>query len=88
MMNVAIQKSFFDKKLVLGFRVNDLLNQQKFNMLALGTDFSQTIYQKVNSRAAFFTLTFNFGDQSNSISKRTSQKKQREVETEIQQTGN
>jgi outer membrane cobalamin receptor len=88
MMNVALQKSFFDKKLVLGFRVNDLLNQQKFNMQATGTDFSQTIYQKINSRAAFFTVTFNFGDQSSSISKRNSQRKQREVETEIQQTGN
>lgn len=88
MMNLAIQKSFFDKKLILGFRINDLLNQQKFNMLSAGSDFSQTIYQKVNSRAAFFTLTFNFGDQSTSISKRNSQKKQREVETEIQQTGN
>lgn len=88
MMNVAIQKSFFDKKLVLGFRVNDLLNQQKFNMQAIGSNFNQTIFQKTNSRSAFLTLTFNFGDQSSSISKRTSQKKQREVETEIQQTGN
>jgi outer membrane cobalamin receptor len=88
MMNVAIQKSFFDKKIVLGFRVNDLLNQQKFNMQSTGADFSQTIFQKINSRTAFFTLTFNFGEQSSSISKKTSQKKQREVETEIQQTGN
>ncbi|MFA5403613.1 MAG: outer membrane beta-barrel family protein [Ignavibacteria bacterium] len=88
MMNIALQKSFFDKKLVLGFRVNDLLNQQKFNMLSSGLDFSQTIFQKVNSRTAFFTVTFNFGENGTSISKRTSQRKQREVETEIQQTGN
>lgn len=88
MMNIALQKSFFDKKLVLGFRVNDLLNQQKFNLKASGTDFSQTVYQKTNSRAAFFTVTFNFGENGTSISKRTSQRKQREVETEIQQTGN
>jgi outer membrane cobalamin receptor len=88
MMNIALQKSFFDKKLVLGFRINDLLNQQKFDMLSEGKDFSQTIFQKMNSRVAFFTVTFNFGDQSSSISKRTSQRKQREVETEIQQTGN
>jgi outer membrane cobalamin receptor len=88
MMNLAFQKSFFDKKLVLGFRINDLLNQQKFNLQASGTDFSQKIYQKVNSRAAFFTVTFNFGENGTSISKRTSQKKQREIETEIQQTGN
>ena len=88
MMNLAIQKSFFDKKLVLGFRVNDLFNQQRFSMDASGNDFTQSIRQKSNSRAAFFTVTFNFGDQNNSMSKRTSQRKQREVESEIQQTGN
>jgi ferric enterobactin receptor len=88
LMSIAIQKPFFDKKLVLGFRVSDLFNQQKFNVQNTGTDFYQTITQKINSRAAFLTLTFNFGDQSSSISKRTSQRKQREVETEIQQSGN
>lgn len=88
MMNLAIQKSFFDKKLILGFRVNDLFNQQRFSMDASGNDFTQSIRQKSNSRAAFFTVTFNFGDQNNSMSKRTSQRKQREVESEIQQTGN
>jgi len=88
MMNIAIQKSFFDKKLVLGFRVNDLFNQQRFSMQTAGNDFTQSISQKSNSRAAFFTVTFNFGEQNNSLSKRTSQRKQREIETEIQQTGN
>lgn len=87
-MSLSLQKSFFEKKLVLGFRVNDLLNQQKFHMLNSGADFSQTIYQKVNSRAAFFTVTYNFGENGSTISKRTSQRKQREIETEIQQTGN
>jgi outer membrane cobalamin receptor len=88
MMNLAIQKAFFDKKLVLGFRVNDLFNQQRFNLTSSGSDFTQVIAQKTNSRAAFFTVTFNFGEQNNSMSKRTSQRKQREIESEIQQTGN
>lgn len=88
MMNIAIQKSFFEKKLVLGFRVNDLFNQQRFYLSTSGTDFTQVISQKSNSRAAFFTVTFNFGEQNNTTSKRTSQRKQREVESEIQQTGN
>lgn len=88
MMNFAVQKSFFEKRFVFGFRVNDLFNQQRFSMSASGTDFTQTINQKSNSRAAFLTLTYNFGDQSNSNSKRTSQRKQREIESEIQQTGN
>jgi len=88
MVNLALSKSFFDKKLVFGFRVNDLLNQMKFSLQSTGNDFALAMSQKSNSRAAFLTVTFNFGENSNSISKKTSQRKQREVETEIQQTGN
>ena len=88
MMNVAIQKSLFDKRIVLGFRVNDLLNQQRFSANSSGDNFSQTLYQKSNSRAAFFTLTYNFGENGVTKSQRTSQRKQRETENEIQQTGN
>lgn len=88
MMNVAIQKSLFDKRVVLGFRVNDLLNQQRFSANSSGNNFSQILYQKSNSRAAFFTLTYNFGDNGLTKSQRTSQRKQRETENEIQQTGN
>ena len=53
-----------------------------------GDNFSQTLYQKSNSRAAFFTLTYNFGENGVTKSQRTSQRKQRETENEIQQTGN
>ncbi len=88
MMNIAIQKSFLDKKIILGFRVNDLLNQQRFSANSSGQDFSQVLYQKSNSRAAFLTLTYNFGQNSVTKSQRTSQRKQRETENEIQQTGN
>lgn len=88
MMNLSIQKSFFDKKLTIGLRINDLLNQQKFFRTASGNDFLQSLYQKTNSRAAFLTITFNFGEQLNSKSQKTAQKKQREIEGEIQNTGN
>ena len=88
MMNIAIQKSLFDKKIILGFRVNDLLNQQRFRALNTGDNFSQMIYQKSNSRAAFFTFTYNFGENGLTKSQKTSQRKQRETENEIQQTGN
>jgi outer membrane cobalamin receptor len=88
MMNLAISKSFFEKKLVLGFRVNDLFNQQRFNMNLAGSDFTSSISQKQNSRAAFLTLTFNFGEQFSSKAKNTAMRKQRETEGEIQQSGN
>lgn len=88
MMNFAIQKSLFDKKIVLGFRVNDLLNQQRFSANSSGQNFSQVLYQKSNSRAAFITLTYNFGENGVTKSQRTTQRKQRETENEIQQTGN
>ena len=51
-------------------------------------DFSQKIYQKMNSRTAFLFLSLNFGEQSNSKAKKTSEQKQRENEGQIQQTGN
>jgi outer membrane receptor protein involved in Fe transport len=88
MINVAIQKSLFNKRVVLGFRVQDLLNQQKFNANSSGNDFNVSLYQKTHSRAAFFTLTYNFGENGITKSQRTSQRKQRESENEIQQTGN
>jgi outer membrane cobalamin receptor len=88
MVNLAIQKSFLDKKLVLAFRVNDLLNQQRFRILTGGSDFSQNIYQKTSSRVASLTLTYNFGEHFNTKSRRTQRRKQREMEGEIQQSGN
>ena len=85
-MNIALQKSFFDKRFIVGFRVNDLFNQQKFSANNSGNNFTQIIQQKSNSRAAFFTLTYNFGDNGMTKSQRTSQRKQRETENEIQQS--
>ena len=89
-INVAIQKSFFDKKLILGFRVSDLFDQQRFKRINSTSDFYQDVYQKATSRTAFLTLTFNFGEQKNGgpKSQRTQQRKQRENESEIQQPGN
>lgn len=88
--NIAIQKNFFDKKLVIGFRVNDLFDQQRFKRINSTGDFYQDVYQKTTSRTAFLTLTFNFGEQKNGGPKslRTQQRKQRENESEIQQPGN
>lgn len=88
MMNIAIQKSLFDKRVIIGFRVNDLFNQQRFSANNTGNGFLQTIYQKSNSRAAFLTLTYNFGENGMTKSQRTSERKKRESENEIQQTGN
>jgi outer membrane cobalamin receptor len=88
MFNLAVQKSILDKKLTVGLRVNDLFNQQRFKMVRGDANFSQNLYQKMESRAVFLTLTYNFGEQFNTKSQRTSQRKQREMEIEVQQTGN
>ncbi len=85
-MNIALQKSFFDKRFIIGFRINDLFNQQKFSAYSSGDNFSQTLQQKSNSRSAFFTITYNFGDNGLTKSQKTSQRRQRESETEIQQS--
>lgn len=88
MLNLAVQKSFFDKKLTVGIRVQDLLNQQKFRRIVSEADFSQTIFQKTNTRTAFLFISLNFGEQNGSKAKRTAEQKQRENEGQIQQTGN
>ena len=88
MMNLAITKKFFDNKLILGLRINDIFNQQKFNIQTAGNNYTQTIWQKQGTRSAFLTLTFNFGEQFSSKSKSTAQKKQRENEGEIMNSGN
>lgn len=88
MLNVAVQKSFFEKKFTIGLRIQDLLNQQRFTRIVSEPDFSQTIYQKTNSRTAFLFISFNFGEQNGSKAKRTADQKQRENEGQIQQTGN
>ena len=88
MVNLAVQKSFFEKKLTIGIRIQDLLNQQRFTRVVSEPDFSQKIYQKMNSRTAFLFITLNFGEQNNSKSKKTAEQKQRENEGQIQQSGN
>ena len=86
MMSLSFQKSFFDKKLVLGLRINDLMNQQKFVIAYNGTGFANDFASKPSSRAAFFTITYNFGNTENNSLKNKQQRKQREMEGEIQQS--
>jgi ferric enterobactin receptor len=88
MFNLSFQKSIFDKKFTVGLRINDLFDQQRFKMVRGDANFSQNLYQKMDSRAVFLTLTYNFGEQFNTKSQRTSQRRQREMEIEVQQTGN
>ena len=87
MMNIAVQKNLFEKRLVLGLRVNDLLNQQAHKLYWAGTNYEANLYGKPSSRSLFLTLTYNFGDTGMKTS-RVQQRKQREMEGEIQQTGN
>ncbi|MBN1633629.1 MAG: TonB-dependent receptor [Ignavibacteria bacterium] len=88
MLNLAVQKSFFEKKLTIGIRIQDLLNQLRFQRVVSEPDFSQTIFQKTSTRTAFLFISLNFGEQNGSKSKRTAEQKQRETEGQIQQTGN
>jgi len=86
MFNLAIQKSFFEKQLIVAFRINDLFNQQRFYLTANTNSFNQVVRQKTDSRVYFITLTFNFGKMDNTTSSRLLQRKQREQESEIQQS--
>jgi outer membrane receptor protein involved in Fe transport len=58
----GVKKDFLDNKATIGFRVSDLFNTQKFNTSTSGNGFSQTNYRKRDSRVAFLTLSYRFGN--------------------------
>lgn len=59
----AIRKDFWDKKASLSFRISDIFNTQKFETNLSGTNFSQDFTRSRDSRVAFLTFTYNFGNQ-------------------------
>jgi outer membrane cobalamin receptor len=85
-MSLSLSKSFFEKRLVVAFRVNDLFNQQRFILNYSGTGYSNVLNQKSHSRAAFLTLTFNFGNMESTSSGKKILRKKAELEGEIQQS--
>ena len=61
MLNLAVKKDFFNKKLSLSLRLTDVFNSQKFASTSTGYGFYSEFDRKGDSRAFFVTLTYRFG---------------------------
>lgn len=61
--DISIKKVFLDKKLDMSMRVSDLFNTQKFQINTANTGYSQNFTNKRESRVAYLTLTYRFGNQ-------------------------
>lgn len=83
LMEVSVQKGFFDRKLLLGVRLSDIFDKDAVEYTMNTNEFSQAVYEKGHTRVFYFTLSFNFGEQFNSNSQRLSQRRQREAGNEI-----
>ena len=61
--DASITKDFFEKALTLGFRVSDIFNNLNFKVnITNDPNFTENIVFKRDSRTAFFTLTYRFGN--------------------------
>lgn len=63
MLDAAIKKDFFDKKLSLTFRVSDLLDEAKFKANISGTGYYETFERKRDARTFFLNISYRFGQQ-------------------------
>lgn len=59
--DIALRKDFFNKRLSIMFRIQDVFKTMKFNIESSGTGFESTFNHNRNSRVAFLTLTYKFG---------------------------
>lgn len=83
LLDISIQKGFFNRKLLLGLRLSDLLDKNAVDYSMSTNEFHQAVYEKGHTRVVYFTLSFNFGEQFTSRSQRDAQRRQREAGNEI-----
>jgi outer membrane receptor protein involved in Fe transport len=58
--DIALRKSFLNRKLVVGLRLSDIFNTRQFNRFVTGNNFEQySIRKSASSRALYLTVTYN-----------------------------
>ncbi|MDR2556477.1 MAG: TonB-dependent receptor family protein [Bacteroidales bacterium] len=58
--DIAIRKSFMNRKFVVGLRLSDIFNTRQFNRFVTGNNFEQySIRKSASSRALYLTFTWN-----------------------------
>ncbi len=73
--DISLKKVFLDKKLDMSMRVSDLFNSQKFQINAANTGYTQNLAFKRESRVAYLTITYRFGNQKDNQHKNGQKRK-------------
>jgi outer membrane receptor protein involved in Fe transport len=60
--DVSIKKSFMKQNLEVGMRVSDVFNTQEFQVYQANQGYTQNSTNKRDSRVAYLTLTYKFGN--------------------------
>ncbi len=61
--DIAIRKSFLNRKLTVGLRLSDIFNTRQFNRFVTGSNFEQySIRKSASSRALYITLQYNINE--------------------------
>ena len=71
--DIALKKDFFNRRLSLTFRIQDLFKTQKFENITTAPGFTADMTRSRDSRVAFLTLTYRFGTDSNNKDKKKKQ---------------
>ena len=65
-LNVALSKDLFDKRASIGLNFRDILNTLKFNIDLKDQNYKEVATHKRETRNAFLTFTYRFGESENS----------------------
>jgi outer membrane receptor protein involved in Fe transport len=76
--DVSLKKTFFNKKFDISMRVSDVLNSQRFQINLANTGYKQNFTNKRESRVAYLTLTYRFGNLMENQHKNGQRKKENE----------
>jgi outer membrane receptor protein involved in Fe transport len=61
-LDVSLKRVFFNKKFDISARVSDIFNTQQFKINTSNTGYTQNFLNKRDSRVAYLTLTYRFGN--------------------------
>lgn len=68
--DVSLKKDFFDNQASVSLRVSDVFNNLKFKVLLDDPNFTETLFRKRDTRAAYLTFTYKFGKEDKNQKRR------------------
>lgn len=68
--DVSLKKDFLDNKASVSLRVQDVFNNLKFKVLLDDPNFTESLFRKRDTRAAFLTFTYKFGKEDKNQKRR------------------